>query len=184
MDLKSLIQDFINNISEGHIDIYNEASIQYELAIFLKKELQNFKINLERNISYFKIFENLVKKEIDVSIFDDGFNNKIAVEIKYPTNGQYPEQMFQFCKDIKFLEQLKEYGFQNNIFLVIVNDKNFWQSQPDEGIIYQYFRGGKILNGVITKPTGTKDITYKIEGYYKVEWQQLSKLMKYWILEV
>jgi hypothetical protein len=184
MNLKVIIQKFIDNISEGDIEIYNEASIQYELAIFLRKELLNFKINLERSISYFKIFNNLVKKEIDVSIFDNKFSNKTAIEIKYPTNGQYPEQMFQFCKDIKFLEQLKAYGFQNNIFLVIVNDKNFWQSQPDEGVIYQYFRGEKILNGVITKPTGTKDITYKIEGYYKVEWQQLSKLMKYWILEV
>ena len=101
--------------------------------------MPNFKNYLERNISYFKIFENLVKKEIDISVIDE-FNKKTAIEIKYPTNGQYPEQMFQFCKDIKFLEQLKKFGFEDNIFLVIANDKNFWQSQPVEGIIYQYFR--------------------------------------------
>lgn len=31
-----------------------------------------------------------------------------AIELKYPKNGQYPEQMYSFIKDIKFMQQVKE----------------------------------------------------------------------------
>lgn len=41
------------------------------------------------------------------------YNNSehYAIELKYPLNGQYPEQMFSFVKDIKFMEEMKELGF-------------------------------------------------------------------------
>ncbi len=29
-----------------------------------------------------------------------------VVELKFPRNGQHPEQMYSFCKDIVFAEQL------------------------------------------------------------------------------
>jgi hypothetical protein len=35
MDLSSLIQEFAEQVKSGIIEIYNEASIQYELAILL-----------------------------------------------------------------------------------------------------------------------------------------------------
>lgn len=44
-------------------------------------------------------------------IFNHDKTEKYAIEIKFPTNGQYPEQMFIFCKDIKFLEELKNNDF-------------------------------------------------------------------------
>ena len=34
MNLKAIIQKFIDNISSNNIEIYNEASVQHELAIF------------------------------------------------------------------------------------------------------------------------------------------------------
>jgi len=37
MDLSSLIQEFTEQVKSDIIEIYNEASIQYELAIFLRR---------------------------------------------------------------------------------------------------------------------------------------------------
>ncbi len=38
------------------------------------------------------------QQSIDVSF--------IPLELKYPRNGQHPEQMFSFCKEIAFVEEL------------------------------------------------------------------------------
>jgi len=126
MNTVSLIQEFIQKIIRKEIEIYNEASIQYELAIFLRNKLPDHKIQLERNVSYFGFAKNnFIKKEIDIVIFNYDKTDKSALEIKFPTNGQYPEQMFSFCKDIKFLEQLKSKGFSNNVFICFADDANF-----------------------------------------------------------
>ena len=54
MNLMPFLQEFAEPISEGKIAIYNEASVQFELALFLRKALGNkYKIQLERNIDYF-----------------------------------------------------------------------------------------------------------------------------------
>ena len=36
MNIKYLIIEFVNLIKKKHIEIYNEAALQYELAIFLR----------------------------------------------------------------------------------------------------------------------------------------------------
>lgn len=49
-------RNFINKISDGKIEVYNEFSVQFELAIFLREILpSNLKIQLERNIEYFNL---------------------------------------------------------------------------------------------------------------------------------
>lgn len=108
MDLKELINNFWDYQKKNNIELYNEISFQHELGIYLRNNLPNYKIQFERNISYF--FNNVKdtkKKEIDIVIFKDDFSEKYAIELKYPKNGQYPEQMFSFIKDIKFMEQAK-----------------------------------------------------------------------------
>ena len=59
------------------------------------------------------------------------YNEKVkyAIELKYPVNGQYPEQMYSFIKDIVFMEQLKSKGFNASYCLTMVNDKNFIQGK-------------------------------------------------------
>ncbi len=44
-----------------------------------------------------------------------------ALELKYPRNGQVPESMFSFCKDIAFLEQLGLSGFQSAYVLTVAD---------------------------------------------------------------
>jgi LEA14-like dessication related protein len=55
MDITNLTNEFIQKIIRKEIEIYNEASIQYELAIFLRSKLPDYKIQLERNVSYLAV---------------------------------------------------------------------------------------------------------------------------------
>ena len=84
--------------------IYNEFSLQHERGKFLREKLKGYKVQFERNTKYFGI-TGTTKHEIDVVVYND--TEKYAIELKYPLNGQYPEQMFSFVKDIKFMEELK-----------------------------------------------------------------------------
>lgn len=43
---------------------------------------------------------------MDIVIYNE--SEKYAIELKYPQNGQYPEQMFSCVKDIKFMEELRK----------------------------------------------------------------------------
>ncbi|MBR3425033.1 MAG: hypothetical protein IKG79_03185, partial [Neisseriaceae bacterium] len=62
---------------------------------------------------------------------------KYAIELKFPRNGQHPEQMYSFVKDIKFMEELqdkenlKELCFINTYVLTLVDDKLFY-SKPNK----------------------------------------------------
>lgn len=63
-----------------------------------------------------------------------------ALELKYPRNGQVPESMFSFCKDIAFLEQLVLSGFQSAYFLAVADHKHFYAGASTG--IYGHFRSG------------------------------------------
>lgn len=106
LKLKLIVDDFFKYAEENDVEIYNEFSLQHELGIYLRSVLPNYKVQFERNISYFTTDNKTVKKEIDISIFDHNMNEKYAIELKYPLNGQHPEQMYAFTKDIKFMEEL------------------------------------------------------------------------------
>ena len=185
LDLQAQLVEFMNQVSNGSIEIYNEFSIQFELAIFLRANLsKEYKIQLERNINYFGLNKDLfLKKEMDIVVFDSATKKKHCIEIKYPTNGQYPEQMFSMCKDIKLLEELVDAGFSDSYCLVVVNDPLFYSNKGEEGI-YRLFRKEERLKGTIQKPTGKKDITYHLNHEYKIEWNDISESEKYFIATV
>ncbi len=185
MDCKNIILELSNKIKDHKIEIYNEASIQYELAFLLREKSSEFKVQLERNVSYFGLDKNkFIKKEIDIVIFNEDKSEKTAIEIKFPTNGQHPEQMFSFCKDVKFLEELKSSGFSNNVFLAFANDSNFWNDKGDKGTIYEMFRKQKKILGTVQKPTGKKDDFVEINGEYDIEWVSINSEMKFFIIEI
>ena len=185
MNLISLIHEFVQKIIMKEIEIYNEASIQYELSIFLRNKIPDYKIQLERNVAYFGLSKDkFIKKEIDIVIFNNEKTVKTAIELKFPRNGQHPEEMFSFCKDVKFLEQLKDCGFSRNIFLCFADDEKFWSGNTEANSIYRFFRKKEPITGLIQKPTGKKDIKFDINGTYTVNWQSITNLMQYFIIEV
>ena len=107
---------------------------------------------------------------------------RLAVELKYPRAGQFPEQMFSFCKDIAFLEELKVAGFSSCLFLAVVEQRPFYAGNSYG--IYRYFRGGEPLHGKIGKPTGAKDEEVMIEGRYVIRWKELRDGRKYTWVEI
>lgn len=65
--------------------------------------------------------------------------------------------MYQFAKDIKFMQFLKNKGFSKTYCIVLTDNKNFYMGQQKGRIadIYKYFRSNmESLTGKIEKPTG------------------------------
>lgn len=184
MELSRNIEDFIKTIASGEIEVYNEFSVQHELGIFLRRELGSYRVQFERNVSYFGLRKSsLEKREIDIVIMPGASNEPLcAIELKYPRNGQVPEQLYSFCKDIAFLEQLKAGGFGSTYFLALADDPLFYSGNT--GGIYGFFRGGSLITGVIGKPTGSKDKAVHVTGKYTACWQPVSGRLRYCLMSV
>ena len=185
LDLKSLVESFFFYIEAEEIEIYNEFSFQHELGIFLRKELEDYTIQFERNVSYSSISNQTIKKEIDISIFNEDKSERYAIELKHPLNGQYPEQMYSFVKDIKFMEELKESRFTKTAVVVLVSNRPFYEGRSNQGI-YRYFREEYRVYGEIYKPTGAMKGKESIllKGQYNFKWQSLEDNKKYFMIEI
>ena len=165
--IQTELRYFFSLLAQNQIEVYNEFSLQHELGIYLRKVFTQYKIQFERNTKFFGI-SNCIKHEIDIVIYNE--TEKYAIELKYPLNGQYPEQMYSFVKDIKFCEELKEKGFNATFCVTLVQDKNFYAGKRTDGI-YSYFRSNNVINGIITKPTGAKKEDVKIYNSYQINWE-------------
>lgn len=179
--------------------VYNEFSLQFELGIHLREILSNTPSmgNMEKNTKVFfernvrglwpeRNGEGFMKKEIDLSIMK-GDIPECAIELKYPRNGQYPEEMFAFCEDIRFLEELKEAGFRETYAVCLVDDPAFCNRDGGQRRldgIYAPFRDGKPIHGIIEKPTGNHGRAIKIEGEYHVSWHETGDGRWYYIIAI
>lgn len=125
---------------------------------------------------------NFLKKEIDISISDKDTNDlETVIELKFPRNGQYPEQMFNFCKDISFTEQLVLAGCKSAFVIIIVDERPFYEGNHVG--IYSYFRGGNSLSGIIQKPTGKRDSECVLNGSYNIKWYEIRNNLRYAIIQ-
>ena len=104
-----------------------------------------------------------------------------AIELKFPRSGQHPEQMFGFCRDIVFAEQLKRAGFNKTYVVIFAEDPLFYAGGL-EGI-YGFFRGGRELSGVVRKPTGKRDTELEVKGNYKIKWNDVMGPLKYTLIK-
>lgn len=185
LSLTPLIDSFFQYTVASNIELYNEFSLQHELGIFLRKALPNYKVQFERNVSFFFAGATTTKKEIDIALFDDSQSEKYAIELKCPLNGQYPEQMYSFVKDIRFMEQLKELDFSHTYCVALVADRPFYTGRNTVGI-YKHFREDYRINGRFFKPTGEKkDVEYiDIVGDYPFSWKDIGDQRKYYCIEI
>jgi hypothetical protein len=182
-ELSTLVSKFFRYIESEGIELYNEFSFQHELGIFLRHTLPGYLVQFERNVEhFFPVKTAFTKREMDVAVFSKSKQElRYAIELKYPRNGQHPEQMFSFCKDIAFIEELRAAGFLCAALLIVVDDHLFY-SGPGNGI-YGHFRSGHPITGLIKKPTGAKDNEVQIKGSYVVSWSVLSGNMRYTLIE-
>lgn len=178
--LSKAIDDFFTTYvkSTRAITLYNEISLQLELGLYLRNLHHKYKVEFERNIRDFDTSGfSYVKKEIDLVIFDG--DEKYAIELKFPRNGQYPEEMFEFIKDIQFMEEVKAHaGFKEAYCVTLVDDTNFWSTGRAKTKLYQYFRQpvDPIPNGVIIpRPTKKKGIpSVKVNHDYLIDWKPIT----------
>ncbi len=181
--MEELIHQFFDKVRTQEVDLYNEFSFQHELGIFFRQNISDYKIQFERNISHFGFpKDNFQKKEIDISIFNNQ-EKTCVLELKYPRNGQVPEQMYSFCKDISFLEQLSRSGFKSAFFIAIADDPLFYSGKKTSGI-YGLFREQQVINGIISKPTGKKNTSVNIQGTYTAIWLPLKGKSKYCVIKI
>lgn len=184
--MKEHMEAFIREIAANRVEIYNEFSLQHELGIFLRSKLTENKIQFERNVSNFGYNKaNFTKKEIDITVLaaQEAQPLECAVELKFSQNGQVPEQMYAFCEDIAFLEELRGAGCKRAFFLALTDNKLFWCGRAQNGI-YTYFRSGNPLTGAISKPTGETTEVVTLRGKYKIEWKPVCANMMYLLIEV
>lgn len=184
MKMIDIISRFSGLVAQGEVEIYNEFSLQHELGIYLRSQLENKKVQFERNISFFGLEKSeAVKREIDIAVFASETAPDVAIELKYPRNGQHPEQMFKFCEDVQFAEQLRHSKFKAAYVVIFAEDHLFYEGNK-EGI-YGFFRGGKSLHGAIAGPTAnSKGKIVTIEGHYAIKWQPVAGSLKYTIIDV
>lgn len=184
-EIAANIHDFFAEVQNGNIEIYNEFSFQHELGLYLRKRLPAHKVQFERNVGDFGLPKSqFIKREIDISVFpDDRSILACAFELKFPRNGQYPEQMYSFCKDVAFLEQLVKEGFEKSYFIAVVDDPLFYSGIRKTGI-YAHFRSDRPIEGKIQKPTGGKGEQIIVNGSYLVNWMTIQNGWKYFVIEV
>ncbi|SRR6266487_3379786 len=182
--LGDLITSFAESIASGRIEIYNEFSLQHELGVFLRRKLPGYKVQFERNVAFFfRSKMTFTKREIDISVFSPDLEDlRCAIELKYPRNGQHPEQMFSFCKDVAFAEELNAAGFSGTGLVIFADDHLFYRGSA-EGI-YGFFRGARPLHGRIQKPTGSKDHEVVVRGSYPVKWIPVSGSLMFAAIEI
>lgn len=175
----------MRDLGEGKLEIYNEFSLQHELGFFLRSRVsQSMKVQFERPATFFGIDRtNLIKKEIDISVFSETRETKHAFELKYPRNGQHPEQMFKACQDIAFLEQLAASGFGVSYLVMVVDDRLFYEGPKTDGI-YAFFRGGVPLTGQVMKPTGIRNQSVNLRMKYQIVWRRIGKGRRFSLVRV
>lgn len=172
LSLDAHIDDFFALVARGIVEIYNELSLQHELGIHLRSLLSpRHRVQFERPVSFFGIkTTKTTKKEIDISVFLPDQTERIAIELKCPRNGQYPEQMFAACKDLAFIEYLVREGFTGGAFIIAVDDPLVYRGPGQEGL-YACFRAGRPIQGMIQKPTGAQDKSVQVAGSYALSWR-------------
>lgn len=192
---EQMIEEFFAYLCENELEIYNEFSFQHELGIFLRDKLrkeckdgQAYKIEFERNAknyfginySYFNI--KSLKKEIDIAIYKKDYSQQYAIELKFPLNRQYPEQMFNCIKDVRFMQELvNQKKFQKTYCITLVwahgRGRPFYKGNHEGNLgtdIYKYFRGERkeLLTGKILKPTGREKYVIDLQNkIYPFEWK-------------
>ncbi len=199
MEKKDYFYDEAANIYKS-AKIYNEISLQHELGIYLRDELesQGFRVDFERNEKMFKLSgeDTFKKHEIDIAIYNK-VGEKYAIELKYPLerNVAYNRALYGFVKDIEFMEQIKQGGFNNTFCLVVTDNPYIYDSTHNNQYskeIYQYFRTYgkdekdiKPIHGDITKYSkDSTPTTYQINGSYQIKWcpvnnEKEDKIMYY-----
>lgn len=168
----------------------SEFTFQFRLCRFLDVFFQDrYNTELESSINRYQI-NNLVKKVIDIDLMDKRSNKRHAIEIKYLRDeGSYDVGMFEICKDIKFLEQLRTCNFSTCFSLVFTTVSKIHtpiKLQKAKILsnlqLYNCFGKNFQITGNISLQTGKREV--QIEGQYQLKWFDFSQTIKACLITV
>lgn len=146
LGLKELIEQFLKQSeADSEFELYNEAGLQHELALFLRNRFAgtNYRLQLERNVVDLGIplqSNAFYKSEMDIYIYERGGDERYCIELKSPTHGAIPRRMYQTFEDIKFLEDLKFKAMFVRVALIFITPQQGFREAPEKEGIYRYFR--------------------------------------------
>ncbi len=190
--IKRLLEEFFENRNSNGLEIYNEAGIQHEMAIYLRNELPEYQIRLEYPVTrVFRPVRSFQKKEMDIYITNPS-GDKILIELKVPReNCGTPKAMYQALEDVKFAEELRANGFSACYCVLITERVSFWMAPQADSGIYFKFNGdavnihslhvAELPNFLIAKGG------IQFNNSYHAPWQQFNDAnntrWKYYLLE-
>lgn len=189
--LKIIKRFFESN--QNKLELYSEAGLQHELAMYLRKELPGYIIRLEYPITrVFRPSNGFVKKEMDIYLVSPT-NQKFLIELKVPKeNCGTPKEMYRAIQDVKFAEELKMHGFESCYCILITERSAFWQAPQANEEIYYCFNGKQVELKSIDN-SHLPEFLHKngaiiLKMNYSVNWEEFRDanncMWKFYILEI
>jgi hypothetical protein len=159
-DFDSLLNRFLMEVVID--EIYNEASLQFELGCYLRKNL--FNVKFEVNIKTLDDSDSnmdLYKKEIDLLVVDEN-KNQFLIELKAPmmirkcsepkqSKQGYSKAIADWEVDILFLNKMKQKGF-NCYSIFFTDDCAYYSGNSSTKSHLGKFRNGSEI--MIEGPVG------------------------------
>ena len=92
--------------------------------------------------------------------------------------------MYSFVKDIRFMEELKHFGFTNTYTIVLVDNPQFYSGKSSG--IYKIFRDTHQIDGKILKPTAnySKSEFIELQNSYTFNWNKLDDKQSYFFIDI
>lgn len=187
--IKPLLQQFINFVrQQPNMELYNEAGLQHELALFLRSKLDViYRVQLERNIDGItNAPETFSKKEMDIYIENmTNLGERYCIELKVSYGRSVASRTIKIHEDIYFLEQLKKVNFKECYFLFATPCDKFMRSKPGRLKMYDTFSSWGITidhlhNSHVSDSYKNKNGNYVYEydkvfvKQYRSPWQDLK----------
>jgi hypothetical protein len=170
----------------------SEFTFQFRLCRYLETVNDNALIELESSIKRYH-YEKLIKKEIDIDILSFTNGTKTAIELKFIRDqGTYNIGMYNYCEDIRFLEQLTDKDFFNGysiIFTTITElytklNRTVRPKYQENTNLYNCFRNDFKLKGELKIKTGNLNKTLTLRGEYNLTWVDFTENIKACIVEI
>lgn len=164
--MEKLIEAFFEQAPKEAGSIYNERSLQLELAYWFR--LAGALVEFERPFQVKRLPDSTCppKANLDLLVRYDGITT--AIELKVPLNGRHPETLYDFCNDVAFIEGIVRGRLADRGYcLLVTNDRAFWADSGRGSTIHNLFRcKGSKLTGMIEKPTGQTKTRVALSGCY------------------
>lgn len=174
------LKKFFNRYKQEDIfELYNEFSVYYRLGNHLENLFNvDYKIQFMRQPEYFDIpSESLVKPFLDIVVFDDDMEILHAVEVVYIKDEPRLEKLWEICTGLRFMEQIREHGWQECYVLLIADIplQNNHQS-------HYIFQGEVTLDGAMQHPHGDEII--QLSNSYTIDWIEVDDQIHYAVIPI